>query len=428
MNSAQTSHAVPNANPPAYRRMSSVLLASTILGCVVSLSHSAAFAQARPAAAATERVNFQIPPQPLSSAINTFIRQSGWQISYPSALARGKTSGGVSGAMTPSSALQRLVAGTGIVLKVGAPGSAALVDPSSAASAGAVAADGSILLETITVQGANPNSTLQLPEAYAGGQVAKGGQVGMLGNRDVMNTPFSQTSYTNKTIQDQQARTLNDVMANESSVIVGTKGGGRNDWWTFRGFPVQTYGASNSLNGLPGMAPLNYPSTDFIERVEVLRGPNALLKGTAMTGHGALGGTVDLVTKSAGDEPLTQLTTRYMSNSQFGAHVDVGRRVGTNKELGIRFNGSLDGGHTPVDTQESKFGNAALNLDYRGERVRVSADFAHQSSRLTSPNTTLAIIMYRVSSHHLRRYRRRRATTSPCRLHGQKERMMSRWV
>ena len=193
---------------------------------------------------------------------------------------------------------------------------------------------------------------------------------------DVMDTPFSETIYTNKTIEDQQARTLVDVMANESSVVVGTKSGGRNDFWSFRGFPVQTYGASNSLNGLPGMAPLQFASTDFIERVEVLRGPNALLKGTAMTGHGALAGTVNLVTKMANDEPLTQLETRYMSDAQFGAHADVGRRFGTNKEFGIRFNGSGDGGDTPVDTQHAKFGTAALNLDYRGDRVRMSADLA----------------------------------------------------
>src|SRR6187431_200333 len=33
-----------------------------------------------------------------------------------------------------------------------------------------------------------------LPSPYAGGQVASGAQVGFLGNRGVMNTPFNQTS------------------------------------------------------------------------------------------------------------------------------------------------------------------------------------------------------------------------------------------
>ena len=39
-----------------------------------------------------------------------------------------------------------------------------------------------------------------LPAPYAGGQVATGAQVGLLGNRGVMDTPFNQTSYTAKTI------------------------------------------------------------------------------------------------------------------------------------------------------------------------------------------------------------------------------------
>jgi iron complex outermembrane receptor protein len=369
------------------RRLASLLVTSTILGCSSLFAPAIAQAQQQTAAQA---VNFNIPAQSLRSAINAFTRATGWEVGFTSAAVDGKRSTAVSGTMAPSQALRSLLAGTGINAQISGPSTAALV-ANAAGNESAAAADGSLVLETITVQGANPNSTMELPEAYAGGQVATGGQVGMLGNRDVMNTPFSQTSYTNKTIKDQQARTLNDVMANEPSVIIGTKGGGRNDWWTFRGFPVQTYLGSNSLNGLPGMAPLNYPSTDFIERVEVLRGPNALLKGTAMNGQGALGGTVDLVTKRAGDEPLTQLTTRYMSDSQIGAHVDLGRRFGDNKEFGMRFNGALDGGDTPVDTQESRFRNAALNLDYSGERVRVSADLAHQSSGLSAPGSTLTI-------------------------------------
>lgn len=232
-----------------------------------------------------------------------------------------------------------------------------------------------------------PTGTLGAPPpAYAGGQVATGAQVGMLGNRNVMNTPFSQISYTEKLIKDQQARTLSDVLANESSVITSSgPAGSTNEFWSFRGFMTQTYAAGHSLNGLPAMSPMQFPSVDWIERVEVLRGPAALLKGAALAGQGALGGSVNLVTKKAGDEPLTQLTTRYMSDSRFGAHVDLGRRYGENKEFGIRFNGSVDGGDTAVDTQRSKFNNQALNLDYLGERVRVSTDFAHQYLSLTSP-------------------------------------------
>lgn len=328
-----------------------------------------------PVLAQTTNVQFSIPAQTLSRSLLQLGEQASLQIFFSQDIVDGYMAPAVSGSLPPEEALRRLLAGTGIEFRrIGN-------NVSLSKSLGATE------LAPVTVVG----SAGELMPAYAGGQVATGGRVGMLGNKDVMDTPFSVTNYTNKLIQDQQARTLNDVMANEASVIIGTKGGGRNDWWTFRGFPVQTYGASNSLNGLPGMAPLNYPSTDFIERVEVLRGPNTLLKGTTMNGMAALGGTVDLVTKKAGDQPLTQLTTRFMSESQLGVHADVGRRFGLNKEFGIRVNGSVDGGDTPVDTQHSKFGTTAVNLDYRGERVRVSADFAHQSSRLSASSSTLTI-------------------------------------
>jgi iron complex outermembrane receptor protein len=334
--------------------------------------------------------SFNIPAQPLASALTAFGRQAGLQVIVDPAVVEGRSSAGVSGTLTAEEALGRILAGTGISYRFTSANSVTI-----AAAGQSGLPPGVMQLDPVQVRGmfpVPPQAMIDnLPPAYAGGQVATGGQVGMLGNRSVMNNPFSQTSYTKKLIEDQQARTLVDVLANESSVITGVKGGGRNDFWVFRGFPVQTYGASNSLNGLAGMAPLQFASTDFIERVEVLRGPNALLMGTAMTGHGALGGTVNLVTKRAGDEPLTQWTTRYMSNSQFGAHADVGRRFGANKEFGIRFNGSLDGGNTPVDTQQSTFGTAAINLDFRGERVRVSADFEHQWSRLSSPTSTLTI-------------------------------------
>lgn len=361
------------------------LLATTILATSFAMP---AMAQTTPAAQSAARP-ISIPAGPLTPALNRLAAQTGMQILFDASLARGKSTGGVQGTMTAHQALSAVLAGTGLGPRVTGPNAVTIVGPGTA---GGPLPPGAIQLDTIDVRGVgNPNSTMMPVAPYAGGQVASGGQVGMLGTRSVLNTPFSQTSYTEKLIEDQQARSLVDVLRNEPSIITGSKSGGRNDFWAFRGFPVQTYGASNSLNGLAGMAPLQYASTDFIERVDVLRGPNALLKGTTMSGHGALGGTVDLITKKAGDEPLTQLTARYMSNTQFGAHVDVGRRFGANKEFGIRFNGSRDGGDTPVSTQEANFGVAALNLDYRGERVRVSADVAHQQSRLTSPNSTLTI-------------------------------------
>jgi iron complex outermembrane receptor protein len=204
-----------------------------------------------------------------------------------------------------------------------------------------------------------------LPPPYAGGQVATGGSLGLLGNRSVMNTPFNQTSYTAKLIQDQQARTIGDVVANDPSVRVVSTGGGGLDVFFIRGFYYDS--GDLGLNGVYGLAPYYSTGANFVERVEVLKGPSALLNG--MPPAGAIGGSINLITKRAPDVPITQVTATYQSQEQFGTLVDLARRYGERKEFGVRFNGSYHSGKTDYDGQSDTFGNAVLNMDYRGERA-----------------------------------------------------------
>ncbi len=63
-----------------------------------------------------------------------------------------------------------------------------------------------------------------LPAAYAGGQVARGARLGLLGNQDVMDVPFNITSYTAQLIEDQGAKTVADVLNNDPSVRFTTSG------------------------------------------------------------------------------------------------------------------------------------------------------------------------------------------------------------
>jgi iron complex outermembrane receptor protein len=223
------------------------------------------------------------------------------------------------------------------------------------------------------------------PVPYAGGQVATGSQLGFLGNRGVMNTPFNQVSYTAKLMQDQQARTVADVLANDPSVRSKTPSGNGVDGLYIRGF---YYDAGDyAMNGLYGMAPAYSTSANYLERVELLKGPGVMLGG--MPPAGAVGGSVNLVTKQAPDFDITQLTGLYISKSQFGAFIDVARRYGEHKEFGIRFNGGGRGGNTTIDRQTDELGNAVLNMDYRGQRARVSVDVGYQAENLTPPQRFL---------------------------------------
>ncbi|MFB9262482.1 TonB-dependent receptor [Bradyrhizobium erythrophlei] len=215
-----------------------------------------------------------------------------------------------------------------------------------------------------------------LPPSFAGGQVARGAQLGLLGNRDYMATPFSLTSYTEQTIRDQQATSVAEVLTNsDPSVRAAIGSSNRYDALTIRGFRVEN--SEIALNGLYGLVPHYRINPAPIERIELLKGPAAFLNG--MAPEGSIGGSVNVVTKRAGDDPLTRWTAGYMSNSRFGTEIDGARRYGEQKEWGVRFNGGIDGGNTTIDRQSVRDGVGSLGVDYRGDRFRWSADLIYQN-------------------------------------------------
>ncbi|MEZ2221559.1 TonB-dependent receptor [Rhizobium sp. RCC_161_2] len=237
-------------------------------------------------------------------------------------------------------------------------------------------------LQPIIVK-ASENPTA-LPEEYPGGQIAKGGRVGMLGNRDVMDTPFSTTSYTAKTIEDKGASTVADVVANDPSVRNTHASGGMLDSFYIRGFPVNEGNFGEvAFDGVYGIAPTYRVFTDYAERVEVLKGPSALLYG--ISPNSSVGGAINIVPKRAPAEDLTRVTTDYTSDLQGGTHLDFARRFGEEQQFGMRFNGSLQGGNTPIDDQTQQAYVGALALDYQGENFRATVDVIGQKQHFDAP-------------------------------------------
>ncbi|HEY0296269.1 MAG TPA: TonB-dependent siderophore receptor [Bordetella sp.] len=346
-------------------------LAGGLLAARQPAAHAQA-AAAQPSQALAARA-YDIPSGPLEAALTRFVTESGMPLAATPGLVQGKQSPGLHGTFGAQAALNALLAGTGLEAVVGNEGSYVLRQAPAETSGAGIAT-----LPAIAVTGV---ATVDLPPVYAGGQVASGGQLGFLGNRSIFDTPFNQSSYTSQLIQDQQARSIADVAANDPSVRQAWVSGSYTDQFYIRGFPV---GASDvAVNGIFGLAPFQYSNTDWVDRVEILKGTNALLNG--MSPGGSVGGNINLVPKQAEDTPITQLTTSYMSRGQLGTNVDIGRRFGTNQEWGIRFDGTYKNGDTSRDSQRQELGSAFLGLDYRGERFRMSLDAGYQHQDFASP-------------------------------------------
>lgn len=319
--------------------------------------------------------NYSISAGPLAPALRNLAGSAGVALTFTPEQTAGKTTAGLRGQYTAQQAFAALLAGTDLQAVLQGNGGYALrvlpvVAPTS----------GDRTLDTVKVE-ASADLPGSLPKAYAGGQVARGGQVGLLGNKDIMDTPFNVTHYTQQTMQDQQVRSVADVVVNDPSVRNINPSGGRFDQFSMRGFRI--INSDIAFGGLYGMLSSYSVAVEMAERAEVLKGPNALLNG--MSPNGAVGGGINLVPKRADDRPLTQFTASYASAAQFGGHLDVGRRFGPDNSVGVRFNGAYRNGDVAVDKQAQELGLGELGLDFRGERLRLSADLGHQERLVDAP-------------------------------------------
>lgn len=321
----------------------------------------------------TNSQEYNIAAGALDTALNQFARVADINLSYEATLLEKLSSTGLKGRYTVASGLAALLSGSGLEA-VPQTGGGYVLRKATVVSGETQGKT----LPTVNVKASREISSSTLPAEYAGGQVARGGKIGLLGNKDNLDTPFSVTQYTAKLIEDQQAQNIGDVLINDPSIRNTYSRGSGRDEFNIRGFTLFNYDAM--FNGLYGVAPRDSSSLIGIERVEVLRGPNALLNGMAPAG--SVGGAINLVPKRAGETPLNRLTVSFIDDSQLATHIDVARRFGSEQQLGVRVNAITSSGDTPVDHSKEKLDAFAIGVDFRNEQLRIEADLNYQN-RLT---------------------------------------------
>lgn len=348
------------------------------LGCALAGLTSTAVLMPGPAMAA-EGANgassreYAIPAGRLSDVLAQFAATAGVPLSFDPQMLRGLHSNGLQGRYSVSEGFSLLLAGSGHELTDTGGGVYSLrpVTPVTTTTT-----QRETTLPPVTVNAKPIPQPPGLPPAFAGGQVARGGQLGVLGNRDFMDTPLTQSSYTAELMENQQIQHIAEVLNNDPTARATNSASTGLDSFSVRGFDVAN--ADVLFNGMAGVAPsfFNSVMAEAIERVEVLKGPSALLNGAGL--YGSVGGTINLIPKRAGDKPLTRFSIGHSSSSQLGGHLDLGRRFGPDDRFGLRINSVHREGNTGIDNQSRRSTLLAIGLDYRGERLRLSSDIGYQ--------------------------------------------------
>jgi iron complex outermembrane receptor protein len=321
------------------------------------------------------RRTYEVPAGSLGAALTRFAGLAGVNLSVDPALVSGRNSAGLSGNYAVEEGFARLLQGSGLqLLSVGEQAYTLAPAPEG----------GSLQLAPTSIIGANDSTDGQ---AYAGGQVARKGSQGLLGAKDFMETPFSQTTYTSEAVKNLQARTLGDLINSDPSVRATNPAGGRYEQFTIRGFSL--FNSDVAYNGLYGVLPTYTIDMEMAERVDILKGPSQLING--ISPRGSVGGGINVVPKRATDKPITEFTGSYASNNQVGGAVDVGRRFGDENQFGLRFNGVKQSGDTEWDHQSVDREMAVLGLDFRGDRLRLSTDIGHTERNTDAPQERVQI-------------------------------------
>ncbi len=342
--------------PPRTASLTTLLAALALGGAAhrtaAAQDHAvAAIAIAQAASDTLTKRTFRIPPQPLPAALEEFSRQSGLRVRVDTEVPAVR-SAGVAGRLTPTAALRRVVAGTGLVARA--------VDD-----------------ETLAVQQENPSAYVLDPvEVVAQRPAANADAVSSTATKTptpLRDVPQAVTVVSRTLIADQGMQGMADVARYVPGITMG-QGEGNRDQPTIRG---NNSTSTFFVNGVRDDVQY-FRDLYNVERVEGLKGANALIFG-----RGTGGGVINRVTKEAEWAPIREVTVQGGSYGTRRGAVDVGQ--GVSESVALRLNGMYENSDRfRYDVNLERYGiNPAVTYQ-AGANTRITANFEHFSDYRTA--------------------------------------------
>ncbi|MBS0416130.1 MAG: TonB-dependent receptor [Proteobacteria bacterium] len=302
-----------------------------------ALTTTAGPAWAADPAGTSRLASFDIKPQPLAAALSAFALQTHQQILFTPEIVKGKTTQGVSGALSADSALKRLLEGTGLVYRRSSEGLilvstadpgevSATSDPPGPPSGGNISRN-----SAAPAQSADDTQTLQEVIVTATGR-----------RQSIQDVPYNISAVSGETLA---AAGITDFYALAKSVpglAVADSGprGGLASNLIIRGisvnggatpqFPDSTQPAvSTYIDSTPIFANLRISDLD---RVEVLRGPQGTLYGANSSG-----GTIRLIYNQPSLDSLSAKVSAGAARTQNASGLDYNTDLTLNVPIAEQF-------------------------------------------------------------------------------------------
>lgn len=222
--------------------------------------------------------------------------------------------------------------------------------------------------ETLLVTGNNPTIPENKSVAGAGFKTSDI-DIGPLGNKTWLDTPYSSTTVTQEMIANEQAKSVSELLKYSPSTQMQARGGmdvGRPQSRGMQGSVV----ANSRLDGLNIVSTTAFP-VEMLERLDVLNSLTGALYGPASPA-----GQFNFVAKRPTETSLRQVTIGYQSRNAINGQIDLGGHIDEAKKFGYRINALNEEGEGVIDdsTRRRKLLTAAFDWNIQpGTQLQLNA-------------------------------------------------------
>lgn len=322
---------------------------------------------------------YAIEAGPLDKALEAIGKQSGRTIKLDPASVQNMSAPAIRGNFTAEQALRLALQGSGLEISVASGGVISIVAVVPVATNKALETN----LPAITV-------VAKRDQAETSFKVDRS-STSTRSDTDLLDQPISVSVVSAKVLESKQAATLEDAISNVSGVIYTKSPQGAGSF-TVRGLeaPVLSDGLGSATDNLSGSLASSASTNGGVfgvERIEVLKGPQAILSGA-----NTLGGAVNIVTKKPQAEPIRELLIQYASGDEKTVAGDLSGALIESNKLTYRLVASgLRQSHTRDDYKGNRSTAIMPELRWKDDSTDVIVGLSSNRRRIAAQAYTFAL-------------------------------------